>query len=434
MAFGLCFSPACGSYEVEGENEGEVSGSFLMNVELDNAEDFTSLFPLDVYLFDAANRCVYNDVASSAADIPVFEQAAGTYRLAVISGLSSGEYVYPMGIHPRQYLTFTDGCCADVPLITGGSHVAMDGDTDVSVTLSYAVASIYFSFPFFPSDVSGVEVYVSPVSSGITLGGDISNDNRTATVPCRKKGTEWVAGPVYVLPTDAARVHLSIKLKRGDSENVYGFDYNSSLKSGRVYRFVGNEDGNITLEGEFHVENWVIGEEVVLTPDDLQIEEVENPEKPEDAGEDGETVLYSDELPEAESVWGPFFAWKVTSLSVNSVEATLVAPRQWMVTVADASGICEAYEEDGIGDWRVFTLDEAEEFRDQYSSTILELSGFLEDYGFDGFNKYDLRYLCDDLKSTFSFENDRIVDAGKTVKYGLRLVKVVRVERGNGSE
>lgn len=438
-AFGtLCLLGGCGGYQPEDGSEGSQSGNCLVNLELGNAEIFPSVYPLDIYLFDSRNQCVYDRTVSSVSEIPVFDLSAGSYQLSVFSGLSSGEYVLPLEVHPRQYLTFAKDCCADVPLIAGRSRLLLEKDTGVSVTLSYVVAALYFSFPFFPSDVSEVTLHISPVSSGISLGGDLSNDYSLAAVACEKKGGSWIAGPVYVFPADASRVHLSVKLKQGGAEKIYGYDYNSSFESGKVYRFAGKEDGKIEIGGESPVKSWETGVDVELDLGDFEIESEEDWEKPEDGEDDGGqqkpdsgdgTVLYSEVLPEAEAVWGPFYAWKVVPLSANSVEATLLAPRQWLARTDDARSICGSYEEDGIGGWRPFTLDEAEAFRDQYSATLLELSDFLEDQGFDPFNKYDLRYLCADFSKTFSFENTRILNAGKTVKYGLRLVKVVRVEK-----
>ena len=149
----------------------------------------------------------------------------------------------------------------------------------------------------------------------------------------------------------------------------------------------------------------------------------------DDVSDGDSDILYADELPEAESIWGPFFVWKVEQLSATSVKAVLMAPRQWMELRDDAVAICDAYEIDGIGEWRVLTLEEAKEFRDQYDETIVQLSEYLYDNGIDSFNKYDLRYLCDDFNTTFCFYNQRTSKAGKTVKYGLRLFKEVVVEK-----
>ena len=426
---------ACGSYQLEGEEGGEgQQQDCRMDLTLGNAGEFSSPYPVTVYLFDADNRCVFQHVAASETDMPVLVQAKGSYVLSLFSGLSSGEYSYPMETHPRQLLTFAKGGHAEVPLAVGKNHVLLERDTEVSVSLSYAVAGLYFSFGSFPSDVSEVTVHVSPVGSGISLAGDIADDRQFATVSCRKEGSCWVAGPVYVFPSDASRVHLSVKLRQGSTETVYGYDYNSSFKSGSIYRFVSGEKGGIILDGENQVTGWRPGVDIEFGFGDLVEEDADDwEEEPDEGGGDaGETegdILYADELPEAETVWGPFYVWKAEPLSARSVRAVLLAPRQWVVTVDEARSVCEAYEVDDMPGWRVLTLEEAKEFRDQYSGTILDLSAFLYENGIDRFDKYDLRYLCNDFNSTFCFYNDRITSSGKTVDYGLRLVKEVVVEK-----
>ncbi len=427
------FLSACGEYKLESEET--LSDDCRINVTFRNADEFSSLYPLTLYLFDSDNRCVDQCTVSSEAEIPVLSHASGAYVLSVFSGLSSDEYVYPIEIHPLQTFTFAEGCCSDIPLIVGKSHIQLEQDMQVAVSFSYTVAGLYFSFTSLPVDVSEVTVNVSPVSSGISLAGDINDNRQYATVSCRKEGTHWVAGPVYVLPSVASRIHLSMKLRQGDEETVYGYDYNSSFKSGNIYRFVGKDGGDITLDGENQVTGWNQGIDVELDFEEFVEEDaddwenVPDDDEPENPDEGADDVLYADELPESESIWGPFYVWKAEALSSYSVRATLLAPRQWLVTVDEALPICESYEVDGITNWRIFTLEEAKEFRDQYSSTIVELSEFLFDYGIDRFNKYDIRYLCNDFNSTFCFYNDRISSSGKTVDYGLRLIKTVTVEK-----
>lgn len=476
---GICLVSGCGSYQLEEEPENEEETGeappeeAAITMALDNPEAFPSLYPLRLYLFNSSDQCVYEDEIASETEMPVISQPKGTYVMSVFSGLSSGEYAFPMELHPRQLLTFSRNCCAAFPLVVGKSHIEMSGDIRVSLKLSYAVACVDFSFGYFPEDVTEVTVHLSPVSSGISLGGDVHTDDKFATIVCSKVGPRWKSGPVYVIPSDANRLHLSLRLTQNGEETVYGYDYNSALVAGKVYHFEGDEEGEIHVDDEdSQVSGWVSGEDVEIEFDDFEQEgqddwkepdtddgkdeeetppfevddeEDETPSGGEDdvTGDDGPVgdvsggdvsggdsdILYADELPEAESIWGPFFVWKVEQLSATSVKAVLMAPRQWMELRDDAVAICDAYEIDGIGEWRVLTLEEAKEFRDQYDETIVQLSEYLYDNGIDSFNKYDLRYLCDDFNTTFCFYNQRTSKAGKTVKYGLRLFKEVVVEK-----
>lgn len=443
-----CLLWGCGSYQLEEEGETpeeDVSEDAVIRVALDNPEGFVSLYPLQFYLFDSSDRCVYEDGVLSEKDIPALVQPKGTYVLTAFSGLLSGEYAFPLEIHPRQMLTFSENCCAGVPLIVGKSHVLLERDMNVSMNLFYPVACLYFSFGSFSEDVSEVTLHLSPVSSGISLGGDVHDDDRFATISCLKENSCWMAGPVYVIPSDATRIHLSLKLKQNGEETVYGYDYDASLEAGKVYRFMENKEGGVDMGEISQVNGWEPGADIELDFDDFEQGEPDDWEEPsdeDDTEEDipdgdeddnisgGDTdILYADELPEADNVWGPFFVWKTEQLSSTSVKAMLLAPHQWLMKVDEAVAASEAYEVDGITGWRVLTVEEAKEFRDQYDETIVELSEYLFENGIDRFNKYDIRYLCDDFNSTFCFYNTRISKSGKTVDYGLRLFKEVIVEK-----
>lgn len=441
----MSFFMGCGSYQVEGEGESAgTSDLYGIDVTLSNAQLFTPLYPLHLYFFDAQGTVAWNEEVLEQSEWPAISLPEGEYVFSVLSGLSSEDYLPPMVLNSKQFLTFSEGNHATTPLAIGKNIIKLQNDVKVSVSLSYAVAALYLSFGGLPAEAVSVEARISPVSSGITLEGTLSNDGTFASVPCEKVKGVWKAGPVYVLPSEGLQTHLSLNVQTTSEETVYGYFFNYSLEAGKPYRFVSTGDGEISLEENNQIAGWTpeVSEEF-LFENMTEEGEWEEPDVPdggegtegnedEDDGQDTEEdtdVIVSEVLPESETIWGPFFVWKVESLSGNEVMATLVSPRQWLLKKAEAISVCEAYEEDGISGWRTFTTDEAKEFRDQYDDTIVALSDMLSENGLDRFNKYDCRYLCNDFNSTFCFYNTQIVKSGETVDYALRLVKKVRVEK-----
>lgn len=441
----MSFFMGCGSYQVEGEGESAgTSDLYGIDVTLSNAQLFTPLYPLHLYFFDAQGAVTWNEEVLTQSEWPVLSMQEGEYVFSVLSGLSSGDYLPPMSLNSKQFLTFSEGNHAKTPLAIGKNVIKLQKDIKVSVSLSYAVAALYLSFGGLPAEAVSVEARISPVSSGITLEGTLSNDGTFASVPCEKIKGVWKAGPIYVFPSEGLQTHLSLNVQTASEETVYGCFFNYPLEAGKPYRFVSTGDGEISLEGNNQIAGWTpeVSEEF-LFENMTEEGEWEEPDVPdggestegnedEDDGQDTEEdtdVIVSEVLPESETIWGPFFVWKVESLSGNEVMATLVSPRQWLLKKAEAISVCEAYEEDGISGWRTFTTDEAKEFRDQYDDTIVALSDMLSENGLDRFNKYDCRYLCNDFNSTFCFYNTQIVKSGETVDYALRLVKKVRVEK-----
>lgn len=440
----MSFFMGCGSYQVEGEGESAgTSDSYGIDVTLSNAQLFTPLYPLHLYFFDAQGTVAWNEEVLEQSEWPAISLPEGEYVFSVLSGLSSEDYLPPMVLNSKQFLTFSEGNHATTPLAIGKNIIKLQNDVKVSVSLSYAVAALYLSFGGLPAEAVSVEARISPVSSGITLEGTLSNDGTFASVPCEKVKGVWKAGPIYVLPSEGLQTHLSLNVQTTSEETVYGYFFNYSLEAGKPYRFVSTGDGEISLEENNQITGWTpeVSEEFLFenmteegeweepdTPDEEDTEGNEEGDDGQDAEEDTD-VIVAEVLPESETIWGPFFVWKVESLSANEVMATLVSPRQWLLKKAEAIPVCEAYEEDGISGWRTFTTEEAKEFRDQYDDTIVELSDMLSENGLDRFNKYDCRYLCNDFNSTFCFYNTQIVKSGETVDYALRLVKKIRVEK-----
>lgn len=435
----MSFFMGCGSYQVEGEGESAgTSDLYGIDVTLSNAQLFTPLYPLHLYFFDAQGTVAWNEEVLEQSEWPAISLPEGEYVFSVLSGLSSEDYLPPMVLNSKQFLTFSEGNHATTPLAIGKNIIKLQNDVKVSVSLSYAVAALYLSFGGLPAEAVSVEARISPVSSGITLEGTLSNDGTFASVPCEKVKGVWKAGPVYVLPSEGLQTHLSLNVQTASEETVYGCFFNYPLEAGKPYRFVSTGDGEISLEGNNQIAGWTpeVSEEFPFEnmTEEGEWEEPDAPDggegtegnEDEDDGQDTEEdtdVIVSEVLPESETIWGPFFVWKVESLSGNEVMATLVSPRQWLLKKAEAISVCEAYEEDGISGWRTFTTDEAKEFRDQYDDTIVALSDMLSENGLDRFNKYDCRYLCNDFNSTFCFYNTQIVKSGETVDYALRLVK-----------
>lgn len=445
----MLFLWGCGTYQVDDDTEAtESPGPYTMDVALSNATLFTSLYPLQLYLFDSKGAIVWNEEVQAQTEWPVLSQPTGEYVLTVISGLSSEDYLPPMSLNAKQLLTFSQGNCADTPLVIGKNVVKLKNDVKISMNLSYAVAALYLSFGGVPDDAIAVEARISPVSSGITLEGNWNNDGQFASMPCQKVRGIWKAGPVYVFPSESSQTHLSLNVKTASGETVYGYFFSYPLEAGKPYRFVSTGDGEVSLEGNGQIEGWTpeVSEEFPfenMTPEEdwdnpqpdvpdgdenPEGEEEENGGTSDENGDNGD-VMVAEVLPESGSIWGPFFVWKVESVSSNEVEATLVSPRQWLLKKAEAVSVCTAYEVDGISGWRTLTTEEAEEFREQYASTLEELNEILQENGIDSFDKYDCRYLCNNLNSTFCFYNNKILNSGETVDYALRLVKKVRVEK-----
>lgn len=314
----MSFFMGCGSYQVEGEGESAgTSDLYGIDVTLSNAQLFTPLYPLHLYFFDAQGTVAWNEEVLEQSEWPAISLPEGEYVFSVLSGLSSEDYLPPMVLNSKQFLTFSEGNHATTPLAIGKNIIKLQKDIKVSVSLSYAVAALYLSFGGLPAEAVSVEARISPVSSGITLEGTLSNDGTFASVPCEKVKGVWKAGPVYVLPSEGLQTHLSLNVQTTSEETVYGYFFNYSLEAGKPYRFVSTGDGEISLEENNQIAGWTpeVSEEF-LFENMTEEGEWEEPDVPdggegtegnedEDDGQDTEEdtdVIVSEVLPESETI------------------------------------------------------------------------------------------------------------------------------------
>lgn len=439
---------ACGEYQLEqtedetaGETENEVP--YTLQLKVGSQDNAKINYPLSLFVFDDKNNCVMQESISEENSEYSASMPKGKYTLILLSGLMDDNYSYPLEIIPDSYITLRNNNRSDAPLLMGKVSVNLTQSTRITVNLSYAVASLTFTLNGIPAQATSVEVSVSPVSSGISFNGDYKNDKRQCVIPCTKKGSRWISDAVYIFPNEGSQTHLSINVQSPDGNEAYGYTYQANLKAGYPYHFTGHYKGSVSLDGEFQVDGWQpevdceFGFDEILPDednddsntdsgkDDNDSDNTDSTETPDDT-EEADTFIVP-ELPDADTIWGYFYVWQITSLSASECEAILIAPDQWYTLAADASGLLNAYEKDDIGGWRMFTTEEAVAFRTQFQGAVGDLNTFISEYGFDRFKYTDgARYLCNDGQSTFSLANNRILDAGKTVDYYLRPVKTVR--------
>lgn len=427
---------SCGEYKLEEEQASEEESDAVYTMQLNwQSENNSKLhYPLSVYVFDSSHNCVLRESIASAYTDFSPSLPEGKYTLSVFSALSGEDFTFPLEVIPDSYISLKHGNRCTLPLQMGQARVSLTQSTLVHLTLSYMVSALYFSFNLIPEEAKAVQVTVSPVSSSVSFVGNYRNDAAECVVSCRKEGHVWKSDAVYVFPCQEAQTHLTVTVCMPEKDEAYGYTYEASLKPGYPYHFTGNYQEGVSLDGDFQIEGWQPGVDIEFGFDEVLPDEGgdgDGGDSPSGGGdEDGEPISVTT-LPQADAVWGPFYVWQVETLSAKEVNAFLIAPDQYYTVASAAGEVLVDYEVDGIGGWRVFSKEEAEEFRDQfYSFTMEELNKFLIPNGLEGFYYSDgARYLCNELHSTFCFYNKRILDAGATPKYYVRPVRRVHLKK-----
>lgn len=417
--------PACGSYVLEEEDAEEESSSKGYQMSLHVRSGGISLeqyYPLTVLLFNEEGELVEKTEITDTEETYSKILEKGEYTLTAFSGLSEEYYILPDHPTTNDYIEFKSGNNAEIPLLSGQSRISLTKNTQVNLSLSYAMAALNFNLQTIPEDADEVEIQVSPVSSGMSFIGNYSNDQQSYSIDCIQTEEGWETETFYVFPSESDRTNLSITIKRPDGNETYSYTYTNMLQPSQPYRFTGTFQDGISMGSTFEIEGWKPGLDISFNLNEETTEEEEN-------NDDTETILRAPELPIAEKIWGYFYVWKVEPVSETEVIATLISPDQWYVLAADAPGIIEEYSIDHLDNWRVFTAEEAKEFKSQHFEKTAELNKYLADNYFDRFYTNDgARYLCENYTKTFSFSNNIVKEAGETVKYYLRGVKIVRVK------
>ena len=426
---------ACGSYKVETEDEPDAPASesdteYSLSLQIQSTDNARINYPLSIFVFNSENECVQSESLYTNTTDYQTRLKKGKYTVIAFSGLEGNSLNRPLQFTPMSYLSFADSLHTSTPLQNGKASVYLNQNTTASLTLSYRVSAVQFSFNGIPSTAKAVEAKISPVSSALTFEGDYRNDQRETTIACRKNGTLWTSPEVYILPCASSQTHLTVQVSLSEKNEVYGYTYPDALKAGFPYRFIGTYAGGITLEGTFQSQGWKQTTEVEFSFEQTSSDKTdENPDTPTPEDKDASTVTVS-ELPAEGDLWKECFVCQVKeSTSPSACEAVVIANDYMLLPGSELQAYLNDFQFNGLSSWRCLTTEEATYFRDKYygTSAISGLNQFLLANDVSPF-KYDDgdRYFCNEGASSFSFVTQTIIKIGAKKSYYIRPAKTIK--------
>ena len=429
---------ACSTYlpesEEEDKDESGNSSGYTLQFSAKSNNDSELNYPISIYIFNENNQYISQTNLLSTEENCSVQLPGNKYTITALSGINENDYQLPSDTEWQEYIRMTEKTYANVPLQRAHASINLNKPMSVNFTFLHTTAAVYFTFSGVPSQVTGVEVNISPVCSGISLHGEYSNDRKTAAIPCQKTvESTWTVGPIYVFPHQNAETHLSVSIQTENKNEVYSYTYPSGMQAGYPYHFSGKYGQSIDMDGSFQIEGWEPTVEIEFDLNENTTEEDNN----DDGNDDDNTpetpegdVIFVTEMPEKDTIWGPFYVWEAQETDNGYADVILIAPDQYYALASEAALILEEYERDDFRNWRTFTKEEAESFRNQFfeAENLESLNNFITAYGLDRFYLEDARYLCNELQSTFCFTNKRITAAGEKTEYYLRPVKKVRLK------
>lgn len=388
-------------------------------------------YPVQIYAYDAVGNLAGQQTITADGQNISLQLGTGRYHLTAISGESA--YIAPKN-HDTQSAQIsipTDGY-AQQALMLGGADVTLgEAPAEVNLILTYRVAELAMTLTDLPQDVTNVTVSASTQYSSIDMAG-MPSGKSTATLACQKVGDVWKSPTAYLLPGAGQTTTLTLTLSRAEGQTSYSYELGEALESAVPYRIEGHyvESTAPYITGVLTVEGWQ--QERTLTFDFGN--------GSQGGGSQGVTIptVKVDALPAQGQAWNGHVVALVENATDTEADLLLWSLTEYNNVYApiaeghenDMQALVNAYEESGLQGWSVPSAEQAKALRKEYGGKFDDLNVVIETLGGNLITvstaSNNARYLCEEGTKTFNFaESGSITSAGKSVKYRLRLLKVI---------
>lgn len=388
-------------------------------------------YPVQILAYDSSGKLAGQQTLSSQGDAINLTLGTGRYHISALAGETS--YTAPKNYDQQtSQITIPSDGYATKPLLLGGADVTL-GDTpaEVSLVMTYRVASLNLSLSDVPADVTGVSVSVGQQYAAMDMSG-LLGGTTTASLSCSKAEGVWKSTEAYLFPGAGQTTTLTLTLSRSDGQTSYSYELGEALAAAVPYRIEGRyvESTAPYITGVLTVEGWQ--DERTLTFDFGN----------GSSGGSGQGTSVPNvevtSLPAQGQAWNGHIVALVENATSTEADLLLWSLSEYDNVYApaasghatDMQALANAYVEGGMDDWSVPTEEQARALRKQYGGKFDDLNAVIELLGGSLITvtttSNNSRYLCEKGTKTYNFaENGSITSAGTSVKYRLRLVKKV---------
>lgn len=265
ILFILCclFLYGCGAYQVEEDIPQEKKNGketetkkYKVKLTVTGKGNAPLDYPLSFFVFNQEQQCILQEEIEEE-DLPFsVSLPQGKYRLSLFSGLQKNQCTIPDNPTDESRIRLPEKNSCKEAVLFGKTYIDVVRSTTAKITLDYAVTAISVSLTGIPADAQAVAVQFAPVSSGIDFKGNPADDRQHCTLHCYKYEKRWVCNPTYIIPHSQGETSVSIRVTLPQEEEIHEYTYKAALKPGYPYRFNGDLETNLALEGDFHIEGW----------------------------------------------------------------------------------------------------------------------------------------------------------------------------------
>ena len=407
-----------------------------LKVKVRSADNVEIAYPLYLYAFNKKGKLAASQTINEEGNDMALSLTEGDFQVVAVSGISD-DYQLPENPTLDDAIILSNSEGADTPLMVGRADIAVSRSegTSAEIALTYVVAQLNVMLKNVPTDVSTVELSISPLHSSLTMSGEYGGDTQKIKASCTLgKDGVWTAQPTCIFPGSGKETTFSVYFKKEDgTELTYGYTYNGIPEANHPFNITGSFAEGIIVGGSFEINGWEEAINVEFTfgayvvPDDDEEEKEEEEEEKEDVQIDMTNV------PEVGTIWNDMIVADIGEADETGVDLLLMSLDEWEATTSEVTDILDGYSVNGISEWRLPTHDEAAVLRARFSGdNRWELNDLIEEYdsslyGLDG----EERYLCTKNGLYYSFKfvfGTRTTEAGEKKSYYVRLVKTFRMD------
>lgn len=414
------------------EDDGWLSeeGTKSLKVKVRSADNVEIAYPLYLYAFNKKGKLAASQTINDEGNDMALSLADGDFQIVAVSGVSD-DYQLPEKPTLDDAIVLSNSEGADTPLMVGRADIAVSRSegTSAEIALTYAVAQLNVMLKNVPTDVSTVELSISPLHSSLTMGGEYGGDTQKVKVSCTLgEDGVWSAQPTYIFPGSGKETTFSVYFKKEDgTEQTYGYTYKGTPEANHPFNITGSFAEGVIVGGSFDISDW---EEAINVEFTFGANVVPDEEEEEDDEEDIQIDMTN--VPEVGTIWNDMIVADIGEADETGVDLLLMSLDEWDATTSEVTDIVDGYSINGISEWRLPTHDEAAVLRARFSGdSRLDLNDLIEEYdaslyGLDG----EERYLCtkNDLYYSFKFTaGTTTTKAGEKRTYYVRLVKTYRM-------
>ena len=430
LAMLCCFTFSCQQIP---EDDGWLSENEKksLKVKVRSVGEAEIAYPIYLYAFAENGKLAATQTIADADVDMSLPLSKGEYLVVAVSGTSAS---YQMSEMPtlNDVITLSSSKGADTPLMVGRANVEISSSSNVTaqITLKYVVAALNVKLEDVPSNVTGVQLALSPLHSTLSMAGVYGGESHKVKVDCSLASDGvWSANTVYIFPGSGTETVFSINFKMDDGTEVtYGHTFQGIPEANHLFNVTGTYSGGVIVGGSFDVTDWEGSIDV-----EFEFGANEIPDEEEvDEGDSGESEVDLTGVPQIGTIWNDVIVADIGEADETGVDLLLMTLDEWDATTSQVDEVPSGYSVNGISGWRLPTHNEASILRARFSGNArLELNDLIAEYddelyGLDG----DERYLCtkDDVFYSFKFAGGTsTTKAGDVRSYYVRLVKTYRM-------